>query len=64
MVSEDNIKYAQKMIDMWHTDRGFVIDIADTADGFKIVECNTLNMSGFYKADVSKLIQSIEKMNF
>lgn len=38
----------------------FVIDVADTAEGLKIVEVNTLNSSGFYAGDVQKLVFALE----
>lgn len=38
----------------------FVMDIAETNDGFKIVEYNCLNASGLYLADVKKLFISLQ----
>ena len=64
IISESNIEYAQKMIDIWCPDRAFVIDIADTSDGYKIVECNCINSAGFYDCDVSKIVNAINDMKF
>lgn len=45
--------------------RAFVLDVARMLDGtFKIIEANTLNASGFYAADVQKLVMAIEDMRF
>lgn len=59
-----NREFAQSMINIWQPDRAFVIDIADTPDGFKIIECNTFNSSGFYACDVSAIVQAVEAMEF
>ena len=36
------------------------MDIAETDEGFKIVEYNCLNASGLYLADVKKLFISLQ----
>jgi hypothetical protein len=38
------------------------MDIADTADGLKIVEVNNLNSAGWYRCDMQKLIMALESM--
>ncbi len=38
----------------------FVMDIAETDDGFKIVEYNCLNASGLYHSDVKKLFTALQ----
>lgn len=48
----------------WQPDRAFVIDIAETASDFKIIEVNCINSSGFYACDVMKLVIAIEKMKW
>ena len=55
--------YAKAMIDIWAPARGFVIDIAETSEGYRVIEVNTLNSSGFYKCDVSKIIGAVEAMS-
>lgn len=39
----------------------YVLDVAETPDGPKIVECNCLNASGFYAGDMQKLVAAIEE---
>lgn len=56
--------YAQARVDEWQPDRGFVIDIALTDDGCKVIEINNLNSAGFYECDLSKIIQSIDEMEY
>jgi hypothetical protein len=64
IVDEHVESYARWMIHEWTPDRAFVIDIADTPDGCKIIECNTFNSSGFYACDVSAIVQAVERMEF
>jgi hypothetical protein len=64
LIDETVIEYANKMIDKWTPDRAFVLDIAITAEGHKIVEVNNINSSGFYAADLAKFIMAIEDMKF
>jgi len=57
-------EFAQAMVDMWQPARGFVIDIAETAEGPKVIEVNNLNSSGFYACNVGKIVEAIEEMEF
>lgn len=58
------LEFAQNMIDLWHPARAFVIDIAKTDNGLKVIEINNFNSAGFYQSDVSKIIDAIEGMTF
>lgn len=57
-------EFAQRMVALWQPDRAFVIDIAEgpNTSQFKIVEYNCINAAGWYKANVSKIIQAIDGM--
>ena len=57
-------EFAQEMINLWQPARGFVIDIAETHEGPKIIEVNNLNSSGFYACNVGKIVEAIENMVF
>ena len=63
-VDERITAFAQKQIDKWQPDRAFVIDIADTEDGLKVIEINAINSSALYAANAGKLINAIEAMSF
>jgi len=58
------INYANKMLNIWQPDRAFVLDIAITDEGPKVIEVNNINSSGFYKSDISKIVSAIDKMVF
>jgi len=37
----------------------FVMDVADTSNGFKIIECNCFNGTGFYNHNIKKIVSAI-----
>lgn len=54
-------EFANDMINIWKPSSSFVIDIADTEYGLKIVELNNINSAGLYDADVYSIIGSFEE---
>lgn len=59
---KDVIDYTQKMVNLWCPAIGFVLDIAITPEGFKVVEINCLNAAGFYACDMSKVVFALEEI--
>lgn len=57
---DEVLAFAQQCIEAWVPNDAFVLDVAQTPDGCKIVEVNCLNAAGFYAADVLKLVSAIE----
>lgn len=55
-------EYAKKMIDKWTPDKAFVLDIAQTEEGEKIIEVNTINAAGFYASDVKKIVYHLDNI--
>ena len=53
-------EYVINRLTEWRPLEAFVIDVADTPEGIKVIEINTLNSCGFYSADLQKLIVSLE----
>jgi hypothetical protein len=54
-------KFVEDRISEWEPHEAFVIDVADTPEGLKVIEINTLNSSGYYAADMQKLVMAIEE---
>jgi hypothetical protein len=52
--------FAKEAHEVWFPTGTYVMDVADTPDGFKIVEVNNLNAAGFYAGDMQKLVGAIE----
>jgi hypothetical protein len=59
---EDAEIFAEAMVENWQPDRAFVIDVASTDEGYKVIEYNCLNSAGFYASDVAKIVNAIEEM--
>jgi len=58
----DVLWFAWRMAERWQPDRAFALDIAMTPDGFKIIEINSINSSGFYACDMSKVVEALEDL--
>lgn len=56
----DIIAFADDCASMWSPNRAYVLDIAETSEGYKIVEVNNLNSAGWYKADMQKLVHALD----
>lgn len=54
-------EYVRERIAEWQPHDAFVIDVADTSEGLKVVEINTLNSCGFYACDIQKLVMALEE---
>lgn len=54
------LEFAQEMVDIFCPSDAFVIDVCNTPNGPKIVECNCINCAGFYSIDFYKLISALE----
>ena len=58
------LKFSQQMVDLWQPARAFVIDIAETPMGPRVIEINNFNSAGFYASNVGKIVEAIEGMVF
>lgn len=53
-------QYAVECCEQWMPLPTFCLDIANTPDGFKIIEIGTINSCGLYAANLQKLLFSLE----
>ncbi|GEN76992.1 ATP-grasp domain-containing protein [Chryseobacterium hagamense] len=59
-VSEDGLAFARKMLRLFNLEEAFVMDICLTDEGWKIVEINCINSSGFYpNTNVKSIIKAL-----
>lgn len=59
-VSEDGLSFANEMIRLFNLEEAFVMDICLTNEGWKIVEINCINSSGFYpNTNVKSVIKAL-----
>lgn len=65
-VDDRVLKFAQEMAQHpWQPHRAYVLDVSLDAEGqTRVIEVNTLNSAGFYAADMQKLVEAIEGMEF
>lgn len=59
-VSAEGLAFANKMANHYNVADAYVLDIALTLDGWKVVEVNCINSAGFYKADVMAIVMALE----
>ena len=59
-VEPEGLEFGQSMVDLYQVADAFVMDICLTPDGWKIVEINCVNCSGFYKGDLQKVLIALE----
>ena len=59
-VDQHILWFAQGMIQTWRPAQAFVMDIADTPDGPKVIEINNINSAGFYACDPQAIIEALE----
>ena len=62
IVDQDAIDFAQKMVDLFQLAPAFVLDLALTPSGWKIIECGSVSCAGFYDADMQKIIMDLEDL--
>jgi len=60
-VEQSVIDYVNRIISKWTPSDSFVIDVCLTKSGYKIIEFNNINSSGFYSCDVSKYVEAIQR---
>lgn len=58
-IPEEAAHTARLAIEKYRPTPVFVIDVAETDDGFKIVEYGTFNSAGLYACDVAAVIDAI-----
>lgn len=59
-VAQEGLDFAKKMIQLFNLEKAFVMDICLTDEGWKIVEINCINSSGFYpNTNVKSVIKAL-----
>ena len=60
VVDQDAIDFAQSMVNIFELAKTFVIDVALTNNGWKVIECGSTSCAGFYDADMQKIVMGLE----
>jgi len=61
-VDQDILDFGQMLVDQEDFAPAYSLDLCRTQYGIKIVEVNTINSSGFYDADVAKIVETFETL--
>lgn len=60
--SDELITYTKNMVNIFPLAKAFVIDVAETNKGFKVVEYNNINSSGLYGCDEIAFVRAINDL--
>lgn len=60
-ISDDVLEFARARASEWNPAAAYVMDIAETPNGLKIVEINNINAAGLYAANIGKLVMALEE---
>ena len=60
-IEPEGLEFAKLMVNFYQPAEAFVMDVCFTPDGWKIIELNCINCSGFYKGDIQKLLIALEQ---
>ena len=58
-IPDSMLKFAVNRIQEYHLSPIYVMDISEITDGYKLIECNCFNGTGFYKHAIEKIIIAI-----
>lgn len=53
--------FVEQMIQIYSVAEGFVMDIATTDNGYKIIEINCFNSSGYYDCNLKDIVTSVQE---
>jgi hypothetical protein len=58
----DIMSFANQVIEHWQPSAAYVLDIAQTPGGFKVIEYNCINAAGFYATNVPLIIAKLTQL--
>lgn len=62
MIDDGALEFCKEMVKIFQLAPAFVMDICETDEGYKIVECGSISCAGFYAADMQKILMALEDM--
>lgn len=54
------IRYVTERASQWRPRRAICIDVADTPEGLKVIETNSVSAAGFYANDMARFVDAID----
>lgn len=62
-ISDELLDYVNFIINKFCISNGYVLDIANTSSGYKVIEYNNLNASGLYNCNEYNIVDSLKNLN-
>lgn len=59
---EEMLHFANQRIKEYRLDDVYVMDVAEVEDGFKIIECNCFNGTGFYENNIERIVKAVNQL--
>jgi len=60
-VPDRAVEFAERTARLWRPDDVYVMDVCETENGYKIVEFNCFNASGFYNCDIPTVVKEVSE---
>lgn len=61
-IPREMIAFAKELIRAYRLADIYVMDIAEIREGYKLIECNCFNGTGFYQHEIERIIESINNL--
>lgn len=56
---QEAVVLAEQIANEWSPHPIYCLDVAETPNGFKVIECGSVNCAGLYKCDVHKVVKAM-----
>lgn len=57
-IPQEVFVFAEVVAQLYQPDKAFVVDIAETYGGYKVIEINSFSCSGWYRSNLSKIVKA------
>lgn len=61
-VPPEVVRYGREIAKRWSPARAYVLDVAGTADGYRVIEVNNINSAGFYAASTTAIVAALASL--
>lgn len=56
------VEFVEEVVKVWSPHPIFCLDVAETPEGFRVVECGSVNCAGYYHSDLRAIIKSMTEI--
>ena len=58
-VSDHAIEFAESVSKVWQPHPVYCLDIGLTPDGYKVIECGSVNCAGYYQCELRPIVKAM-----